>query len=164
MKSLGRRRGRYQFQTSQEELDLLSSILRLYPHSPHTGHAWNPSARNHSDSVDQALLLEALEAQRLENKAAIDTLLNGKNRFRNTDHGIEFSLALPELEQLMQALNDVRVGSWYRLGCPTDHEDCEKKLNGSNVHLLVAMEAAASFELALINAFGSASSSIAESG
>ena len=79
-------------------------------------------------------------------------MLNEPTRFRETDAGLRFTLMAPEMEWLLQVLNDVRVGSWLALGEPEELEIPE--VNQTNAPYVLAMESAGYFQSALLDALG----------
>ena len=70
--------------------------------------------------ANQQLLDEALAEQRAENRRQLQALLADPRRFAHTETGARLSLSPAEVEWLLQVLNDIRVGSWVRLGSPDD--------------------------------------------
>jgi hypothetical protein len=98
------------------------------------------------------LLEEALTEHRNENKRALDSMLNEPNRFQETSTGYRLVLTSPQLEWLLQVLNDVRVGSWLQLGSPNEKEGKRLKLGLQNARYLWAMELSGHFEHALMTA------------
>jgi len=76
------------------------------------------SAPPSQEQSNQQLLDEALAEQRAENKKQLDALLADKDRFKETESGCRLSLPPGDVEWLLQVLNDIRVGSWLRLGSP----------------------------------------------
>jgi hypothetical protein len=71
--------------------------------------------------------------------------------------GFQFSLKHPDLEWLLQVLNDIRVGSWLALGEPEQGK--LPSLNQQNFRYLVAMEICGAFESLLLSGLGITESS-----
>ena len=97
----------------------------------------------------QRLLDEALAEQRAENKKQVQALLADPRRFEPTQTGAHLSLSRAEVEWLFQVLNDVRVGSWVRLGSP---EGKPREVTPATAPHLVAMEMAGYFQMQLLEA------------
>jgi len=107
---------RFEFQLGGREKDLLMEILGLYPRIPSAYQRLSKSAG--SEEPNQRLLEEALAEQRRENKKQLQALLADREKMTENAQGWRLALTSAELEQLLQILNDVRVGSWVRLGSP----------------------------------------------
>jgi hypothetical protein len=116
MKLLRRAAGRFAFQLGSREKELLAQILGLYPCIPA---AYQPLSKNGTvGESTQRLLEEALADQRRENQKRAQALLAAPGPLKANPDGWLLSLRSAELEQLLQILNDVRVGSWISLGSP----------------------------------------------
>ena len=57
-----------------------------------------------------------------------------------------------ELEWLLQVLNDVRVGSWLKLGQPDENQSPD--VTPENFQFVLAMEVCGAFQSALLAALG----------
>jgi hypothetical protein len=134
------------------EKETLLDILGLYPCVP-------PGHRRHrlqtqsvaSDAENQHLLDEALAEQRANKQRQLQALLHAGGTFRATPKGFELNLRHVDCEGLVQALNDVRVGSWIALGEP---EELPRKLpaDGTQAAQACAMELAGLFQMTLLEA------------
>jgi hypothetical protein len=109
------------FQLLHREKELLTAMLKLYPRIPPAHQPLSKSSRLEESS--QRLLEEALLEQRRENQKQVLALLADSGRLKPTNEGWILALSSAELEQLLQILNDVRVGSWVRLGSPDPRLD-----------------------------------------
>jgi hypothetical protein len=108
-----------------------------------------PSA---DDGEAQQMLDDALAEQRRENRGHILALLNDSDRFRDTAHGLELTLAPAQMEWLLQVLNDVRVGSWLALGEPEEGET--PRLDQPDAHYWVTLEVCGLYQSVLLSALG----------
>jgi hypothetical protein len=116
VKLLRSAKDRFVFQLGRREKELLAQILRLYPCIPA---AHQPlSKTGNMEQSSQRLLDEALAEQRQENRKQVEELLADSRRLKQHERTWALSLTSAELEQLLQILNDVRVGSWVMLGSP----------------------------------------------
>jgi hypothetical protein len=107
-----------EFQLEPWEGVMLAAILDRYPCLP-PAHQPLSKGRQVPDALaDQRLLDEALAEQRQENQQQLDRLLADSKRFRESKAGWRLSLAPGDLEWLLQVLNDLRIGSWVKLGSP----------------------------------------------
>jgi hypothetical protein len=139
---------RYFFQFGQDEKALFEFLLRLYPVIPSAHQALSKSSANVDEH--QKLLDEALAEQRAENKRHVEQLLADTGRFKETESGVEMSLATGEIEWVLQVLNDVRVGHWILLGSPETHPRLDPNTEGAAY--VLAMEFASMFQVDLLDA------------
>jgi hypothetical protein len=137
------------FEIGHSEKLLLFRLLTLYPM---IGAQHQPLSRGETKPDDQALLETALASQRAHNKRCLDGMMQATDRFRRNAQGWRFSLKRTEAEWLLQVLNDIRVGSWVRLGSPDPPGAVLATLDARNVPLFWAMEVAGRFQMALIHA------------
>jgi hypothetical protein len=136
---------KYQIFLTQKERDLLLLVLRLYPRIP-SGYQPLSKARP-EEKADQKLLDDALTESRLENKRALDALLNDPKRVKQEGAGWRFILSTGDLEWLLQVLNDVRIGSWIELGSPGRPLEA---LDAKSAPTVWAMEMAGAFQMSFL--------------
>ena len=137
------------FALGRREEQLLLRVLKRYPCVPPAHHRLSRYSRLPDAQANQQLLDEALAEQRAENREQLQALLNDPRRLTHTDAGARLSLSTPALEWLLQVLNDIRVGSWLRLGSP-DKKPVE--LSAANAPHYLAMETAGYFQMQLLQA------------
>lgn len=152
MKVIRTNKDGFLFRIGKREKLLLFQILQLYPLVPPAHHHLSKSEEGSAHDENQRLLEDALNEQRRENRKQLVAMLNEPHRFREIKGGFEFTLKLPQVEWLLQVLNDVRIGSWLALGEPEELEVPE--INQKNAPYVLAMEAAGFFESALLSALG----------
>jgi len=140
------------FHLGRREKDLLLDVLKMYPLVPASHHRISASTDEPGTPGNQTLLEEALAEHRLENKKALDTMLQEPNRFQETPSGHRLWLTAAQIEWLLQILNDVRVGSWLTLGSPDEQQGKRLRLNLQSARYLWAMELCGHFEYALLSA------------
>jgi hypothetical protein len=105
---------------SWEEAVLRESLL-LHPLIPAEHHRITRQAEAPDLDSAQKLLDEAMATQRAEHRHRLDRWLAAEGRFVPREKGeVELRLAEPDTEWFLQVLNDIRVGSWLRLGCPEE--------------------------------------------
>jgi len=136
------------FQIGTREKTLLFGVLKLYPCIP-AAHRVKHLDRLHDSS--QKLLDEALAEQRAENKKQLEAFLAEPARFEQTEHGCRFSLSRAELEWLLQILNDIRIGSWIKLGSP-DEKRGMRPLDKETAADFWAMELAGALQMQMLEA------------
>jgi hypothetical protein len=142
---------KFVFQLGQRDKLLLLRVLKLYPQN----HSENPSLSKSGNlpghEANQKLLQEALAEQRTENKKHLETLLTDPRRFADNELGSRLTLSRPDLEWLLQVLNDIRVGSWVLLGSP---ENSVENLTAAQAPHLWAMELSGYFQMRFLEALG----------
>lgn len=151
MRLLDNADGKFVFALDRREQRTLFQLLELYPLIPI---GYHEISRTQDQPDDQQLLDEALTEQRTENKKLATALMENKTRLLPAEKGFLLILEAPEIEWLLQVLNDVRVGGWLALGSPEGDEATLAAVNEKTVSFLWAMDAAAGFQMALIRAQG----------
>jgi hypothetical protein len=132
---------RFEFELEGGEKDLLVEVVGLYPRIPS---AYQPLSKTEGEQANQRLLDEALTEQRNENRKQVQALLTDRSKMWGNEHGWRLRLSSVELEQLLQILNDVRVGSWVHLGSP---ESRLQMLDETTAPHFWAMEMAGFFQM-----------------
>lgn len=140
------------FLIGKREREMLFALLQRYPvmlgahfhtrHPPKTVDA----------KKNQDLLEEALAEQQRENRKQLEQMLAETGRFTENDLGFAFRLSHPEIEWLLQVLNDIRVGSWIQLGQPDPAAPEAPPLTEQTMLLAWAMEIAGLFQSSLLEA------------
>jgi hypothetical protein len=138
------------FRLGKRETVLFRHLLDLYPCIPPGHHPLSRSTR--PDPENQRLLDEALAEQRTQYKAKLEQFITDPARFRQDSKGLLLSLTPPELEWLLQVLNDVRVGSWIKLGAP-EQVSASALLEPGNAPEIWAMEMCGYFQAHLLSAY-----------
>jgi hypothetical protein len=144
-------KSRVLFHLGHWEAHLLLEVLNLYPCLPPVHQKLSKAGRLPESDANQQLLDEALAEHRTENRKQLQALLADRRRFAPTETGGRLSLPPAEVEWLLQVLNDIRVGSWVRLGSP---DAKPVRLNEKTVPHYRAMEMAGYFEAQLLEALG----------
>jgi hypothetical protein len=137
------------FHLGHWEAHLLLEVLNLYPCLPPAHQQLSKTGRVPESDADQRLLDEALMEHRTENRRQLQALLADRRRLAPTETGGRLSLPPSEVEWLLQVLNDIRVGSWVRLGSP---DEKPVTLNEKTAPHYRAMEGAGYFEAQLLEA------------
>ena len=106
-------------QLDTEEQEILLETLKLYPLVPAT-HQRLSQATEAQSPENQRLLEESLAEQRAENKRQLEALIQTPERWKQVGKRWQLRLAAGEVEWLLQVFNDIRVGSWLRLGEPDE--------------------------------------------
>ncbi len=138
-----------QFHLARREKQVLLNLLRLYPCLPPAHQRLTRSGRLPEPEASQRLLDEALAEQREQNRGHLQALLADPARLAQLETGWRLCLSPEDLEWLLQILNDIRVGSWVRLGSPQEHLD---KLDQHTAPHYWAMEMSGHFQAEFLEA------------
>ncbi len=138
MKVIRRNGDQFILQFARREYRLLREVLELFPRIPVSYHQLNPSADPAEAAADQRLLEEALAAQKNESRRQLQAWLKAADRLRKKEGTLQMKFSMARLDWLLQVLNDIRVGSWLRLGSPADPYDLN--LTQENTPDFVALE------------------------
>jgi hypothetical protein len=106
------------FELSQREKLVLFHVLHLYPRIPPATFRLSKSSDLPDAEANQRLLDESLNEQREKNRRTVEAFMADPHHFSDREGGSHLSVSPPQLEWLLQILNDVRVGSWINLGSP----------------------------------------------
>ena len=152
MKLIRTKRDKFVFEISLSEKRLLFEVLKLYPLISPTHHRLTKSARTAKHDENQRLLEESLAAQREENRKNVRAMLDEPGHFKEMASGFQLTLSGPEIEWLLQVLNDVRVGSWIALGSPDPESGKKILFNEKLLPHFRMMELAGAFEMVFLDA------------
>jgi hypothetical protein len=140
------------FRISAREEALLLSMLRLYPALDNSRHRISQDPKSAASS-EQRLLEESMGQLRVAHKRKVDALFQSPHRFFKDALGERhLVMTAAQLEWLLQVLNDIRVGSWVRLGCPDLEKPPPMHLTRASTRSLQAMHICGEFQLALLEA------------
>jgi hypothetical protein len=152
VKLIRTRREKLVFEISLPEKRLLFEVLKLYPLISATHYRLSKTAKTAKHDENQRLLEESLAAQRQENRKNVRAMLNEPGRFQAAASGFQLTLSGPEIEWLLQVLNDVRVGSWVALGSPVPEPGKQTTFDEKTVPRFRMMELAGAFEMVFLDA------------
>lgn len=152
MKFLKTDKDRFVFQVSATEKELLFGLLMHYP-------LVSPGHQRLSQTMDleklkddQALLEESLAEAKRENRTQVAAMLAEEGRFQAQKEGYRFTLAASEIDWLLQVLNDIRVGSWIKLGSPDQNASRRAEWTEETAPYWWAMELSGLFQMVLLGA------------
>jgi hypothetical protein len=132
--------GHLRFELRGSDRDVLTWVLRLYPVMPPGQAAITRTAVLDPDGERQQLLEEALTALRKENQRRIESFLSASRRFEPSGENFILRLTDAEADWLLEVLNEIRVGSWVRLGRPQQGKEPELPVHKESLGQLWAME------------------------
>lgn len=152
MKRVDTRADGWTLEVSRQEKELLLQVLVLYPVIPVSHHNVTRGALTPQLEESQRVLDAALADRRSALQTMLRTTWFTSARFTLQGKGFRVSLSHAELEELLEALNDVRVGSWLKLGSPDAAKLATLGGDEKLTPWIVAMELCGYFQSALLDA------------
>lgn len=143
---------RYEFHLGRREQKVFCEVLAAYPVTPLDHHRLSRPAAGAGPDSHQALLTESMQAIKAATRKRLDAFLGNAQRFTVLADGYRVSFTREEMEWLLQVLNDIRVGSWLRLGAPDPEAAKPPQLTPETARYLPLMEIAGHFEFVLLAA------------
>lgn len=146
---------RFTFLLRPVEKATLEQVLALYPATDtgyHQAHRLEPKGGQNDHHI-QALLTDSLDCHREECRRELDRWLAMPDRFVPAGKLFKLALTAEQLEWLLQVLNDVRLGSWIKLGRPNPHVHPQVTITEANARHFWAMETCGMFQSGLLAAF-----------
>jgi hypothetical protein len=140
------------FHLGKREAALLKLLLQQYPLVPESHFAATRAGTDPKLEETRRLLADAVAAQRAENRRELEAWLNRPDSFAPHKDGFRVCLTQSQIEWLFQILNDVRVGSWLRLGSPDPRDGVLTVKDKSEERHAITMELAGYFESRLLEA------------
>jgi hypothetical protein len=154
MKLLKRAPGKWVFRLSRRDREALQTTLWLRtvlartPRSISSDTITTDTLRSAQEDLDQAL-----QEHRQELARTVDELLKDPNRCAVADNGTcDLTLTSDDMETLLQALNEVRVGAWEKLGQPNFDEGEVPEPDADNLHAYWALQLTDAFQGLLLMA------------
>jgi hypothetical protein len=141
------------YQISKLEKALLLATLQIFPA---LNTAYHRITRNPENGLpdEQRLLEEAMDRQNSDHKARVTKFINSDGpAFEELGDELYLNLTGEEVEWLLQVLNDIRVGSWVRLGSPESDTVRRNALSPEEARAVAAMDMSAYFQSGLLEAF-----------
>jgi hypothetical protein len=118
-------RGRVVFRFERGEREMFAQVLAMFPIKK------DPMRAISQDREAQALLEKTLGEQRAKAREEAERLLRTNGELViDADFNEYWDLRLTEgeVEVLLQMLNNIRVGTWYELGCPEPTMDVKLEM------------------------------------
>jgi hypothetical protein len=132
--------GAWRWCLSEEEWDLLGRVLDLFPLTPPDYHRLSNEISVSESHGPQHFLAESVAAHSDALRAKLQEWRAQGNVTQSLQGEVGITVKPTELEQLLQILNDIRVGSWIRLGCPEPESLYKAEPKPAQRHLFLAME------------------------
>ena len=140
------------YQIDAREEALLLAVLRLYPVLQNSHHRLSKDPER-AGSAEQRLLEESMAQLRASHRRKLDELFLAPQRyFKDAPNERRLVLTGDQFEWLLQVLNDIRVGSWVKLGCPDLEKAPPLEQTRANARALQSMHLCGQFQSALLEA------------
>ncbi len=149
MKLVESKDGQYVFRFSRRERELLAHILQQFPVGTQPVGPISKSGAAEQVAEQEELLVEAMAAQRAEDRHLVDAFLGEQGRFAEVKGGFHLRLSTAQMDWLLQVLNEVRVGLWVKAGRP---EAPRAMVLGGHLEPALTMELCAHFQMVLLGA------------
>jgi hypothetical protein len=141
------------FQISPREKALLLATLKMYPMLDASFHQISRGDRA-PNRAEQQWLEEAMAEQRKEHKKKLDQFFGDERRFFQASKSeLRLTLNGEQMEWMLRVLNEIRVGSWVRLGRPEMEKVREAGAGSKEASSVAAMELSGYFQMVLLDAF-----------
>ena len=140
------------YQLNQGEGECLRSLLSQFPitASIQAKISKTSRSRNHGDGK---VLNESLAEHRKELKKQATNLI-GAGKLKRGGNGYLLTVNSEERENLLQILNDIRIGCWHVLGEPAELEPVKPPHTEREQIFYNLMNVAGYFEVAFLHALG----------
>ena len=138
------------FHLLAQEKRLLFAVLKLYPMIPESHATLSKTGDSEALAEKEQFLREVLAEQRQQHQEKLRSLLNDSQWFTRCANGYRFTLSDTHREWLLQVLNDIRIGSWLKLGAPEDYHCHKIPVTPKNARYLMAMDICAFFQNAFM--------------
>lgn len=144
----------YVFIVTEGEKTILMAILDMYPVLDANYHRLSTDEKS-TNKAAQEWLEETMKQQRVEHRKKLDEFFaNGSRFFKDCKGELHLTLTGEQMEWMLRVLNDIRVGSWVRLGRPEMEQLRHFNLKGDKARYVASMEMSGFFEMALLSAMG----------
>jgi hypothetical protein len=153
MRLLGQSTGRWEYELSRNEADVLFRLVKKFPFTE-TGLSHMSRTDDEPTMAEREKLLnESLAEHRKElTKLALNFL--AEDKWRRLDNGQLLALDSTAREILLQILNDIRVGCWRALGQPENLDTVPAQTSAKDQTFRNLMDVAGYFEMNLLEPEG----------
>ncbi len=154
MKLIRQGNGSFELRMEEGEWTALSDLLGQYPLTPANHHSLNSKDRPDPDLKESdQWLRDSVSNHQTEREVQLKKWLSNVQ----ADHSgadVEYPVKFDadRADWLIEILNDLRVGSWLSLGCPSPEEISGKTWKSSDWPTLWTMEASGMYQSILLKA------------
>ncbi len=136
---------------SEAEGDLLVEVFSAYPLVANETRNLTKSGDHDELQEDTELLRSSIEETNQLNRSRLDDWLSHPDTFRQSSEQRLLTVKAEDTDWMLQILNDLRVGSWQQLGCPSQEELSELSLNADTFRPVCTMELAGILQTILLH-------------
>lgn len=137
---------------SESETIFIKEILSAYPLVPNDTRELTRDASTSDLEEDTELLRTSLADLTLGHQKRLKTWVNAPDTFQVVDGRCLFRITTENRDWFLQVLNDLRIGSWQQLDCPTQEELQELTPSPEVIRPLWTMELAGLLQSFLLSA------------
>lgn len=154
MKLIERTADRLVLGMGPQEKVVLERLLAFYPLGPEREPQLTKGGLEQGEGA-QELLKESLREQQNDLSLWLRSHLEEGQALTRAGMGWKLSLGYTDADRLLRILNELRVGSWIRLGCPEELREETAAQAPGEAPFFVIMTLAGQFEIFLIQALES---------
>ncbi len=154
MKVIRQEGGQFELQMEEEEWESFSDLLAQYPLTPADHHSLNSKSNPDPDLKEsEQWLRDSVSNHQTDREAQIKKWIQSIKP-SNNDADLMYPISFdPErADWLIEILNDLRVGSWMSLDCPSADELSGKSWESKGWPRIWIMEASGMYESILLQA------------
>lgn len=154
MKVIRQQDGHFEIRMDEEEWVALSDLLAQYPLTPPDHHSLNSKTNPDPDLVESdQWLRDSVSNHHLDRENQIKQWIQRVQPVEKGNHlEYQVSFAPERADWLIEILNDLRVGSWKALNCPTPEALSEQSWKSEDWPKLWTMEASGMYQSILLKA------------
>ncbi len=135
---------------SEAEGDLLKEIFADYPLVANDERELTRSAAHEDLEEDTELLRSSIAESNQISRRRLDDWLNNPQTFLKKDEEWLLRFEKEQLDWMLQILNDLRIGSWQQLKCPSQDELSALPLSPDTFKPICTMEMAGALQAILL--------------
>jgi hypothetical protein len=154
MKIIRQQDGQFEMRMEKDEWTALSDLLSQYPLTPAEHHSLN--SEDHPDpdlKESDQWLRESVSSHHTERETQLKQWVKSvKPDDSGSDIEYPATFDAERADWLIEILNDLRVGSWLSLDCPSPEEVSEKSWQSKDWPTIWAMEVSGMYQSILLKA------------
>ncbi|MDA7916306.1 hypothetical protein N9B94_03635 [Verrucomicrobia bacterium] len=104
---------------------VVAELFKRYPVLPPSHFELSRCGEFEGMEEDEAFLQETMSDEQMANVKELKELLTTEKYIKQVGDAYQIFLERPQIEWLLQVVNDIRVGSWAMLGSPEEVSDVE---------------------------------------
>lgn len=152
MKYLGLQQGRFTFRLPEAERDLFVHILQQYPAAPPSAFPVLRRENSPQDHDEECWMQELLAEEKQRQGRAVRAWIDKEPALRSTGKASNLQLLPESAAWLVEILNEVRVGKWHQLDCPSSQQMTKLSTDAEFAPDIWIMEAASMFQMSFLSA------------